>query len=436
MLQLPLPTALSPRPRRVAVVGAGPGGLVAARELRDAGLSVVCFEAAASLGGVWRQDVDGSGPLYRSLRTNLPRRLMAYQSFPWETDFGADEREFVCADAVRAYVGAFSDAFALRGLVRLSTRVTSAEPVGGGWLVRTVRSRPAPCDVEESSEERFDALVVAHGHYDEPRLPPPSVCAGFDGAVLHSRAYRDPAPFAGRTVLVLGASNSGEDIARDLAPVAARVLLSAATFQTAGDVAPRHANVLKRPPLARLSAGGCAAFVDGSADAGVDACIFCTGYTLSFPFLAPGVMAVSDNYAPLFEHVWPPDPSLPPLAFVGLPWRVAPFPLMELQAGWVASVLCGAAALPPPAAMARTVAAAAERLQPAGGPVPLRHAHAMDADEQFGYCDRLAAAVGRAPPPPWRKAMYLRCSALRRAYPEDYRDRWGGGDGAPEPQPA
>ena len=82
-------------PRRVAVIGAGAGGLAAARELRREGHRVVVFERGGSVGGTWvytsavESDPLGLDParkvvhssLYDSLRTNLPRESMGFLDY-------------------------------------------------------------------------------------------------------------------------------------------------------------------------------------------------------------------------------------------------------------------------------------------------------------------------------------------------------------------
>ena len=129
-------------------------------------------------------------------------------------------------------------------------------------------------------------------------------------------------------------------------------------------------------------------------------------------------MSADDNCVhPLFEHVF--VPRAPSLAFIGLPWKVVPFPMFELQAKLVARVLSGAATLPPRNAMERAALAALPV-----GTTPRRHAHAMTIDEQFAYNDRLAALAGAPPLPPWRKQMYAENSRNKRARPDTYRDVW------------
>ena len=73
---------------------------------------------------------------------------------------------------------------------------------------------------QEVEETVFDALVVCNGHYSVPRTPAVAGAGAFPGRQMHSHSYRDAAPFAGQTVVVVGAAASGEDISREVADVA------------------------------------------------------------------------------------------------------------------------------------------------------------------------------------------------------------------------
>jgi cation diffusion facilitator CzcD-associated flavoprotein CzcO len=260
--------------------------------LRCEGHRVTVFEAGAAVGGTWRYDA-GAGvhsSMYSALRTNLPRELMAFADLPFDASapLAGDTRRYCGHAEVLAYLESFAARNALQPLIRFRTRVQRATPLwrsaadaqqlpGPQWEVSTVTDGDdAPVTAV------FDALVVANGHYSSPRLPAIEGLASFPGAVSHTHDYRVPAPFAGKRVLVVGAAASGEDISRDVAPLAAAVLLSAAAFQTEGPLA--GGAVAKRAMLVRLHADGTAEFADGARDA-VDAVLFATGYHFTFPFL-------------------------------------------------------------------------------------------------------------------------------------------------------
>lgn len=67
--------------------------------------------------------------------------------------------------------------------------------------------------LENSVEDVFDSVVAASGHQSSPRQPPE--VQSYTGEYLHAHDYRGPEPFTGRRVLVIGAGNSGVDIAAE-----------------------------------------------------------------------------------------------------------------------------------------------------------------------------------------------------------------------------
>ncbi|KAG2443029.1 hypothetical protein HYH02_009444 [Chlamydomonas schloesseri] len=496
------------RSRRVAVIGAGAAGLVAARELRSEGHVVTVLEQSGGVGGVWRFDarteadalgLDEHRPhkarvhssMYKHLRTNLPREIMSYSDFPFDSAvlgprYSGDRRRFCSHQEVLGYLEAFADFYQLKPLVRYHTRVLAVEPVAAAepasaagssgattgseadankkeeeeeevvWSVTSERlasngrastssaGGSADGDIGRDSgslaqeREMYDAVVVCNGHYAEPRLPDPDQVRGllppghFPGQQLHSHNYREPAQWAGKTVLVVGASNSGEDVSRELsAGGAARVLLAARSWKNeawGADAAPYGPanNIYRYPMVSELHADGSVTFEGGRREGPIDAIIWCTGYKYSFPFLrgaAADVAAVSDNCvgSPLWLHMMPPGPLAPGLSFIGLPWKIVPFPQMELQSKLIARLLSGRVPLPAENAMRADVAAHLQAMREQGLPTRYMHMQGMD---QFAYNDMLAAMCGPDVPPlpAWREVLYRATSALKRSRPEDYRD--------------
>ncbi|XP_028080666.1 flavin-containing monooxygenase FMO GS-OX-like 8 [Camellia sinensis] len=175
--------------KHVCVVGAGPSGLVAARELKREGHNVVVFEQNHDVGGQWlyNPNVENEDPLgrdntlevhssvYASLRLFTPREVMGYTDFPFVVKEGGDRdtRRFPGHKELFFYLKDFCEWFGLREMIRLNTKV---EFVGmldcnefGKDLRWVVRSKAKQS--EKVVEEVFDAVVVATGHYSKPWLP-------------------------------------------------------------------------------------------------------------------------------------------------------------------------------------------------------------------------------------------------------------------------
>lgn len=166
---------------KVAVIGAGVAGLLTARELKREGHRVVVFEKSNRLGGTWvydpRVETDPLGldparevvhsSVYRSLRVNLPRRLMGFLDYPFSKKEGGDPREYPGHEEMLRYLEDFSRDFGLAELIRFGhevVRVERVDEVSHEWVVEW-RTRNG-----ESEEEVFEAVVVCNGHHTEPRL--------------------------------------------------------------------------------------------------------------------------------------------------------------------------------------------------------------------------------------------------------------------------
>ncbi|KAH9606581.1 hypothetical protein KSS87_016751, partial [Heliosperma pusillum] len=124
--------------KNVCVIGAGPSGLVAARELRKEGHKVVVIEQNHDIGGQWLYDpkIEGEDPLgrttkflkvhssmYESLRLQSPREIMGYSDFPFVEKKGRDMRRFPSHKEVFLYLKDFCEFFGLRDMIRFNTRV-------------------------------------------------------------------------------------------------------------------------------------------------------------------------------------------------------------------------------------------------------------------------------------------------------------------------
>ncbi|MGW8566657.1 flavin-containing monooxygenase [Isoptericola sp. NPDC055881] len=210
--------------RRVAVIGAGPSGLAAARALDRAGLAFDGYEAHDDVGGLW--DIDNPrSTVYESAHLISSRTTTQFDELPM--DSGADypsHRELL------RYFRRYADVFGLRERYRFGTRVVAVEPAGGdatgrsGWVVRSEPTEPDGSAAAEPVARTYSHVVIANGTLAEPNVP--TFAGTFDGELLHSSAYKSADVFAGKRVLVVGGGNSGCDIAVDAVHRAASVDLS------------------------------------------------------------------------------------------------------------------------------------------------------------------------------------------------------------------
>jgi putative flavoprotein involved in K+ transport len=215
----------------IAVVGGGSAGLATAALLRRRGLPAVVLEAGSEPGAAWRGRYD-------RLRLHTPRGLSALPGRPIPRRYGRWVRRDDLLDYFRDYVAAE------RLEVRTGVRVERLEPDGGGWRLETATGSLAAAQV-----------VVATGYNGAPWLPDWPGRSSYAGELVHSSEYRNPAPYRGLEVLVVGAGNSGAEIATDVAEGgAARTLLSVRTppqivrRSTAGISAQRIGMAIRRLP--------------------------------------------------------------------------------------------------------------------------------------------------------------------------------------------
>lgn len=189
--------------RAVVVVGAGPCGLAAVKELREAGHDVVALEKSGGIGGVFSRTHDTQ---YENLYLTISNMFMAFSDFPPQPL----RVKYSSKEEYGRYLEAYADAFGLREHVRLSTEVVAARLVAGRWQITTRRVGD-----ESGATQQLDAgmLIVATGSNHVPRriaLP------GFTGEVMHSSEFRSPTQLAGKRVLVVGSGESAFDLSADL----------------------------------------------------------------------------------------------------------------------------------------------------------------------------------------------------------------------------
>ncbi|KAM6569563.1 hypothetical protein CsatB_017548 [Cannabis sativa] len=446
-----LSTSLS---KRVCVVGAGPSGLVAARELRREGHSTVVIEQNHDVGGQWLYDpnVDGVDPMgkditdgflevhssmYSSLRIMSPREIMGYTDFPFSTKKGRDSRRFPGHTEVYLYLRDFCEWFGLRDMIRFNTRVEYVGMLGNydqngvvgkdhsiKWVVRSKENWQKNNNNINNVlvEEIFDAVIVASGHYSFPKFPSIKGMDSWKRKQMHSHFYRVPDPFRNEVVVIVGSSLSGQDLSMELVEVAKEVYLSSRSMDiTEGfsKVIAKHQNLHLRQQIESIEEDGKVLFVDGSW-AIADTIIYCTGYSYTFPFLdTKGIVNLDDErVGPLFEHTFPPSLA-PSLSFIGIPKKIIGFPFFESQAKWIAQLLSGKRRLPSWDDMMQSIEEFYRSRELAGIPKPNTHDIA-----DFEYCDRYGDYVGFPHLEEWKKQLCISSLQNYESNLETYRDSY------------
>jgi len=181
---------------RPIVIGAGPAGLAVAATLKGRGMDPIQLERADTVGANWRARYDG-------LRLNTVRWLshLPGQRIPARMGRWVDRDDFV------TYLEQYAAYHALRPQLGVTvTRIGPNPDNGPGWLVST-----------NAGELLAPAVVVTTGAFDIPVTPAWPGLSSYRGEVCHAAQYRNPEPFRGRSVLVVGAGASGLEIATLLA---------------------------------------------------------------------------------------------------------------------------------------------------------------------------------------------------------------------------
>lgn len=391
--------------KRVAVIGAGACGLCNAKYLLQAGFDVTVFEIGSQIGGMWCYNNDsGRSSAYRTLHINTSRGVTRFS----DLDFDPETQPFPDHFDMHRYLVQYADHFGVTPRIRFNSRVAHVRPAFDPdheppvWEIGLADGRT----------ERFDAVLLATGHLTAPLHSPD--LQRFGEGYLHAHDYREPEPFVGKRICVVGVGNSACDIASDVCVTSRRTVLVARSGVVIlpklmfGRAFTDITAKIQRPWIPRklrqkligflvwLAHGDMAAlgfkrsstlshvtsnatvttdiayrrifvkqgiesvdghtirFVDG-AEEEFDTLIAATGYRIDLDLLPPDVVRVTDNRLDLYLRIVPPGwPGLFLMGFFNT--DTALNMVFEHQARWVREFLLGNAVLPSDAEMRQAIA--------------------------------------------------------------------------------
>lgn len=343
-----------PRYSRVAIIGAGPAGMASAKALALEPIpftAIDVYERQSQWGGVWNYQAEDKnienlfGPsnldvelseyvlsMYTHLETNLKKRLMEFLQMPFP---GGD---FPNRETVYTYLNEYGDTIPKTVNFKFNCHVDRVEKVGEVWKITS-----------QGSTEDYDAIIIANGHFDLPYIPEIPGLEEWNNSrpetISHAKYFTDAECYRDKTVVLVGNSYLGVDIAAQVGVYAKKVYVSCRTpakiINIAMSLVTEVGMIAKFDPKEQIIS-----MTDGSVIDGVDDILFCTGCHYHIPFLKTySDIVTTRGVRGLYHQIfYSADPSL---LFVALQNGAVPFPVLELQGAVIARVYSGRMTLPP-----------------------------------------------------------------------------------------
>lgn len=193
---------------KICIVGAGSSGLVAARWLKAFNIPFNIIEREDEVGGNWNYGKPNSS-VYKSTHLISSKTMSAFRDFPMPDHYP----DYPNHAQVFEYLRSYARHFDLYPSITFNTAVENIERDGNQWLVTI-----------NGETRRYRGVIIANGHHWDKKYP--EYPGGFNGTVIHSGDYKTPDVLHDKRVLVIGAGNSGCDIAVEAVQHAEKVFHS------------------------------------------------------------------------------------------------------------------------------------------------------------------------------------------------------------------
>ena len=198
-----------------AVVGMGPLGLMALKNLKEDGFDVRGFERRKWVGGLWKQSFDSNLSTTANTVFNSSRFRSAISDYP----FPEDVDDFPTAKQIWRHMEDYCDHFELRPRIRFGAEVKTFSRVHDKWALEYVLDG-------KTHTGYFDKLMIAPGSFVVPRSPKLKDIDKYEGKVLHSINFPDPSTFKGQNVLLIGFHATAQDLIVELGPHARKAYVA------------------------------------------------------------------------------------------------------------------------------------------------------------------------------------------------------------------
>jgi len=166
------------------IIGAGAAGLAAARALSKAKIPFNVIESAQDVGGIWIYDRPDS-PMYKNTHLIGHKTTQPFSDFPMPKDYPDYPNHRLVYEYLRNYAAHFN----LYDFMEFNLSVEKVKKVGNFW------------DVTLSNQEtrRYRGVLIASGYHSKPNIP--QFSGHFDGEIIHSKDYDNPAQLNAKKVL-------------------------------------------------------------------------------------------------------------------------------------------------------------------------------------------------------------------------------------------
>ncbi|KAK6454465.1 flavin-containing monooxygenase [Scheffersomyces xylosifermentans] len=308
-------------------------------------------------------------PSYQGITTNIIEKMMTYSDVNQWTVPGVEdpeERKYVNGLVVKDYIEAYitrnldNDKFSLiqnstvEDVEKIPKQVSSPDEIP--YKFRLTIRQPLNEESDVWYQEDFDSVVVATGHYHIPQIPYvkglSELQEKYEDVVQHAKFYRNPDPYEGKDVVVVGSRASGADLTKYIADKANNVYQSIRNLENTKRLS-KKPNIIYKPIIKEYqilpdNKGFKVIFEDDTEITNPDHVIYATGYSFSYPYLnrlTNGSITKDGGIIPdLYQHTF--HINEPLLAFVGVPIDGVSFRVFEYQAILVSRYLAGKIALP------------------------------------------------------------------------------------------